>query len=610
MDANQTQNDDRLWDALARWEELYQQGQDTSAEELCRDCPELVDMLKDRIWALKRTAWLTKKADDEGPPPEVAGDQTPKRLGEYELLERIGVGGGGQVFKAVHRRMERTVAVKLLPATSPRCHDEVKAAAQLIHPNVVTAFDAGEQDGLPFLVMEYVEGTDLARHVEQNGPLTVEQAIRCIKQAAEGLNHAHERGIIHRDVKPANLLLAQDGAAKVLDLGLALASQHGQAAGTPSFMAPEQALAPDQADHRADVYALGCTLYFLLTGKPPFPGTTVIQNVVAHREAAPPSLRQVRPEVPAALDAVFLRMVAKQPQDRYQSMKELIVALERVGTRRRWQGLVAIGIITLLLVGLVPFVLSRSGDHASTTAAHNATKDRETAAWALEVGGKITVVPASGGGEVAVNKAADLPAESFRITAIDLTATEVKDADLDRVQALADLAVLRLNRTTISDAGLEKLHDLPQLAMLELVETQITDEGLKHLPPSLTWLTLDGTLVTDAGLPYLEALPHLRELRLNRLRITDDGLARLGTLTGLRLLELYECGVTDAAMKHVGKLKNLTWLMLSGTRLTDAGLAELKDLAGLRNLFLARTEVTEAGIKDFQAARPFCKVGR
>jgi serine/threonine protein kinase len=165
---NKTESDERLWDALARWEQLYQQGQDTPAEELCQECPDLLDKLKDRIWALKRTAWLTKSAEEEEPArPQGTSDQTPKTLGEYDVLEPLGAGGMGQVFKAVHRRMERTVVLKLLPRSSPeaaqRFQEEVKAAAKLTHPNVVTAFDASEQDGIPFLVMEFVEGTDLHR---------------------------------------------------------------------------------------------------------------------------------------------------------------------------------------------------------------------------------------------------------------------------------------------------------------------------------------------------------------------------------------------------------------------------------------------------------------
>ena len=398
-------------------------------------------------------------------------------------------------------------------------------------------------------------------------------------------------------------------------------------------MAPEQALAPEQADHRADIYALGCTLYFLLTGKPPFAGTTVIQNVVAHREAAMPSLRQARTDVPAALDAVFLRMVAKKPADRYQSMADVILALERASRKGR-QGIIAIGLVALALVGLVAFAFSRFGKPTSgpqvvanvtvtqpipmqTTKrrviptallVNDPTQDRRVAEMVLGRGGKVTIT--SKGNLVRVTAAGDLPAEPFRLREIDLIATEVKDADLECVEGLPDLSALRLNHTSISDRGFAHLQNLPSLRLLEVVETRITDDGLKHLAnlPSVTWLTLESTFVTDAGLPHLKALPQLRQLRLNRLRLTDQGLVHLEGLTGLRLLEIYETGVTDAGMSSVKKLKNLTWLNLVGTKLTDAGLADLEDLEGLRHLIVARTQVTEAGVKVFQTARPFCKV--
>jgi serine/threonine-protein kinase len=631
-------NDERLWDALARWEELFQEGQDVPAEELCRECPDLVELLKDRIWALKRTAWLTRKTDFAEPrPPEVAGDFTPRTMGEYDLIERIGMGGMGQVFKAVHRRMARTVAVKLLPSTSAdssrRFQDEVRAAAKLIHPNIVHAYDAGEADGIPFLVMEFVEGIDLARYVQQHGPMSVELAVNCIRQAAQGLRYAHERGIIHRDIKPANILLGTDGTVKVLDLGLARygAAEKDVAMGTPSFMAPEQALAPDEADHRADIYALGCTLFFLLTGKPPFDGATVIQNVVAHREGAVPSVKQARPEVPATLDAVFRRMVVKRPEDRFQTMAEVVAALERpTGRRGGWPLFGLLGMFLVLLgVRLVPGLVVAEDQRAAPSAVQptptaiptkpeaplpsvTGPADRETAEWVLRVGGTLTIVNAPGTGAVAIKTVEELPSNRFFVKHIDLTDTKVDDDDLARIHDLPELDLLRLNRLSITDKGFRHLTRLPQLSVLELVEARITDQGLRHLKnlPSLTWLTLDSTFVTDAGLVHLQSLPKLRILRLNRLRITDQGLSQLEPLTGLRLLELYECNVSDAGMKHIQKLNNLTWLFLSRTKVTDVGLADLKELEGLRNLFVAQTQVTDEGVKNFQAARPFCTVMR
>jgi serine/threonine protein kinase len=271
-------------------------------------------------------------------------------LGEYVVLDRIGAGGMGEVFRARHRTMERIVALKVLPPKEVSSPDSVKrfirearAAARLIHPNIVTAFDAGEYQGTYYLVMQYVDGQDLAHLVKQHGPLAVDQAVDCTLQAARGLAHAHGQGVIHRDIKPGNLLLDKSGTVKILDMGLArveLAAGEPDAAGgdrltascqvmgTCDYMAPEQAEDTHAADHRADIYSLGCTLYRLLAGRAPYQGDTLIKILLAHREAPIPSLRAVRADVPDALDAVCQKMLAKRPEDRYQSMTEVIAALE------------------------------------------------------------------------------------------------------------------------------------------------------------------------------------------------------------------------------------------------------------------------------------------
>jgi WD40 repeat protein len=328
--------DDPLWDLLARWEESYRQGQDVPAGDLCPDCPALAARLADLIDSLKRMDWLLK------PPDEAEGRALawPADFGEYTVLEQIGVGGMGHVYKALHRRMDRTVALKLLPVADPnllrRFGEEVRSAARLHHPNVVTAYDAGEYDGRPFLVMEYVEGNDLLRHVQERGPLPVTAAVDAVAQAAKGLGYAHDKGLVHGDVKPANLLGGVDGTVKVLDLGLARVRSTDAGgepvAGTVDYLAPEQTSETRRADPRADVYSLGCTLFFLLTGRPVFEAQTIIQKVVAHRESPAPPLHQARPEAGDRLDAVFRRMVAKRPEDRYQSMSEVVEALE--GWRR------------------------------------------------------------------------------------------------------------------------------------------------------------------------------------------------------------------------------------------------------------------------------------
>jgi serine/threonine protein kinase/Leucine-rich repeat (LRR) protein len=265
-------------------------------------------------------------------------------LGNYTILDKIGAGGMGQVFKAEHRRMHRVVAIKVLPrnvtkdaAAIARFQREVEAAAKLEHPNIVTAYDADEAGGVHFLVMQYVEGSDLSALVKKNGPVAVAKAVNYILQAARGLEFAHGEGVVHRDIKPANLLVDKKGTVKILDMGLARISTGDDAAtqaeltgtgavlGTVDYMAPEQALSTKHADARADIYSLGCSLHYLIAGHAAYDGDTLIAKLLAHREKPIPSLGA---DVPPGLQAVFDKMVAKKIEDRYQTMSEVVAAME------------------------------------------------------------------------------------------------------------------------------------------------------------------------------------------------------------------------------------------------------------------------------------------
>jgi alpha-galactosidase len=268
-------------------------------------------------------------------------------VGNYVMLDKLGEGGMGQVYKARHRKMERVVALKMLPSSATKVPDavkrferEAKAAAKLVHPNIVTAYDADEHNGVYFLVMEFVDGQDLSALVKRDGSLRVGQAVDCVVQAARGLEYAHRQGVIHRDIKPSNLLLDHSGTVKILDMGLARMegtvggkddglTLSGSVMGTLDYMAPEQALDTHDANAKSDIYSLGCTLHYLLTGQSPYHGDTVAKKLLAHREEPVPSLRAVRSDVPEWLDKVFQRMLAKKPADRPQTMSEAIGELQQ-----------------------------------------------------------------------------------------------------------------------------------------------------------------------------------------------------------------------------------------------------------------------------------------
>jgi serine/threonine protein kinase/FixJ family two-component response regulator len=281
-------------------------------------------------------------------------------IGNYQVLDRLGAGGMGTVYKARHRRMKRVVALKVLSRRVgqserfvQRFQREVEAVARLSHPNIVMAHDADEAEIGHFLVMEFVNGRDLATQVQQHGPLPLREAVECIAQAARGLGYAHGQGIIHRDIKPANLLRDVNGAVKVADLGLArfneksgqlpeemsALTQAGTIMGTVDYMSPEQALGLTTIDHRTDIYSLGCTLHYLLLGRPPYQGPSMMATLLQHREGPIPSLGAARGEVPPALEQVFRRMAAKKPEERFASMAEVVGALETLalGTGPRTQ---------------------------------------------------------------------------------------------------------------------------------------------------------------------------------------------------------------------------------------------------------------------------------
>ena len=266
-------------------------------------------------------------------------------LGQYVLMDRLGEGGMGEVFKAKHRRMNRDVALKVIRKERLASTDairrfgrEIQAAAQLAHENIVMAYDADQAGDRHFFAMEFVEGTNLAKLVKDKGPLPIAQACDCIRQAALGLEHAFERGMVHRDIKPSNLLLGKNNVLKILDMGLARLqespdrevesriTQEGLIVGTPDYLSPEQARNSRTADIRADIYSLGCTFFYLLCAHPPYQGGTPTEKMLRHTTDPTPNL--TRPDASPALEAIVQRMMAKRMEDRFQTPAEIAYALQ------------------------------------------------------------------------------------------------------------------------------------------------------------------------------------------------------------------------------------------------------------------------------------------
>jgi tRNA A-37 threonylcarbamoyl transferase component Bud32 len=436
----------------------------------------------------------------------------------YRVGELLGIGGMGTVYKAEHLLMERPVALKVLnrelidkPATIERFRREVRAAARLTHPNIVAAFDAEQAEEVHFLVMEYVEGVSLARRIAEDGPLTVAQACDYVRQAALGLQHAHECGMVHRDIKPQNLMLTPSGQVKILDFGLArfvlesvpagamLGAEGGASAsaspegkvksltqtgivmGTPDYIAPEQARDSHLADIKADIYSLGCTFYHLLAGHPPFPEGNAVEKVKAHLKQPPRPLGDLRPDVPPELVRIVEHMMAKDAAQRFQSPADVAAALAPFLTappkpprRKKWLALAAgFCFVAALLAGVIIYVQTDKGTIVIET-------NDPTIAVMIEKAGGVKIVDQANNREYRLRPGEqDVPRGDYKIEVTDalagldfqVTKFELKRGKEVRLSAklvakgegkIQDTA-LKLNERKLAKERLETLKDIAAL---------------------------------------------------------------------------------------------------------------------------------------------------
>ena len=568
--------------------------------------------------------------------PEFTAQQpAPDHIGPYQVVAKLGDGGMGSVYKAVHTKLKRVVAIKVLPTF--RAHDatavarferEMLAVGNLHHRNIVAATDAGEAGGMHYLVMEYVDGVDLSTLVRRVGPLAVADACEIVRQAATGLKEAHQRGIVHRDVKPSNLILVEadprqsDAMVKVLDFGLArLALDHadneltnaGQIMGTLKYMAPEQCSNSRDVDARADVYSLGATLYRLLSGESPFSSArfdSPLALVAALANEEPARLSSLRSELPERLVAVVGRMMAKQPSERYGSADEVIAelahwsqgadlaaVLESARCTEAGHGAGAKGVAQAFAVAAKP-VASR--------AAHGQTPLRKLW-WGIGI-------------------LAALAAIGWLASFLSLpVATESpfgaeKDALFARSQHVAEwLSTLNAGFGVLTEQGqyLEVAAGDPlpssrfELQNFDLNRQQKLQDGDLARLRGLSSLRLIGasyTSIGDDGLLRIGSLPLLTSLFLVDTQVSDRGLAALDGFPQLSTLFLANTRITDTGLKQVGKCQRLNDLSLQGCNISDAGLVYLRGLTYLKSLDLLNTQVTFQGIADLEATLPNCSI--
>ncbi|QDU39329.1 Serine/threonine-protein kinase PrkC [Maioricimonas rarisocia] len=594
-------------------------------------------------------------------------DDRPEYIGRfdgYPIIDCIGSGGMGIVLKAFDPSLNRVVAIKVLAPplaasvnARKRFLREARAAAAVSHDHVITIHAVNSDGALPYLVTEFVEGVSLADKLNAEGPLPVNEILRIARQTASGLAAAHAQGLIHRDIKPGNILL-ENGVqrVKITDFGLARAANDssvtrtGDVVGTPQFMAPEQARG-EPLDCRADLFSLGSVMYAMCTGESPFRTDSVTGTIRRVCDEQPRSISELNPDIPAWLIDIVDRLHAKAPEDRYESASEVeelltarlaeiqrgatvlmpasrrvrrfrLPARPRAGTPR----FAVLALIVVVAAGIIwwfPVANDTPGnstDAVSQTNMNSATgparsisppnearvnAEREVARWTLARNGEVKLFEHG-----RVTRQSQLPETSFQIQGIHLWHRGVKDRDARRFLELSRLQALDLRGNQLTDDSIPILGELTSLRWLYLGKMRISDANLECLNrlTKVEALALDGTSITDDGVTKLRGLAHLRELLVGSTAITDRSLQHLADWSSLVRLDLFGTDITDAGLQHLDELVNLKYLILQQTAVTDEGLEHLKSLPALKELNLKQTAVTNEGVAAFRDVRPDCTV--
>lgn len=546
---------------------------------------------------------------------------------DLEFLEVIGSGANGVIYKVRHPLLDKVVAVKMLHShlvsdqAVMRFHREAKSASNLSHPNIIIIHDFGvSKHGQPFMIMDYVEGQTLADFIDKNGPMPVAIGIPIFTQLCDALQHAHDKGVLHRDIKPNNMMLTdldrEIPTLKILDFGLAKVihpdgkeSKHltrtGETVGSPLYMSPEQCQGID-LDRRSDIYSFGCVIYECLTGSPPHVGDTAVTTMFKHLNDAPPSLKEgsLGVDFGDQLEEIVATMLAKEPDDRFQQMRDVKQALlafyqgstrPSISTANRAKakeidassvepteelklvkkqktftltstqvGLIGLAIVVSFAVGITLPALFKK-----VPTAPESKPIKETFTDEIKL-------PANA--PIDENRQSDDDVDRYvrknpNTKKADLHGANLTDKGISHLQKLKDLESLNISLSKVTDQGLKNLSKL-KLRQLFVGENDITDKGLSSLPASLEFLSL-------------EKLP----------QVTDDGLTNLRHLKNLKILSLKNNPqLTDKGIMHLSDLKALTYLDLEGTRPTAAWYPKLARIKNLMTVNLANTQIASEGI--------------
>ncbi|MEM7454205.1 MAG: protein kinase [Planctomycetota bacterium] len=686
----------KIDELLVDWEIARQEGRDLSPEQLCAQCPELIDELKLRLRELSSTSWLfdetmfpgesgietfidrelqspqqlieavitsgllndpaIERLKNEIATPEflagasveelgkkiveaglltawqtavLAGrEQGPLKLDRYLVLDKIGAGGMGVVYRARHTSMNREVALKVLPGQFVASDDrrarffrEIKAVSQVSHPNIVTAYDSHEEDDNCFLAMELIDGDDLAEVIRESGPMPSEQAIEIMLDTCSAVEAAHDAGIVHRDIKPSNILLSNEGTAKLLDLGLARWKQQsidesfsesdltgtGMPMGTISYMSPEQALDASTAGVASDIYSLGCTWYYLLTGKPPFDGRGPVQTLMAHRETPVDEILDEH-DFDQQVRNCLARMLAKNPAERFSSVREIRNVLEslRAGTdvdiqvpapaasQKKPTRLIPWLAASAGLIGLLigTWLLFQGGNDNPSGPGEQTSSQKDVARWILNEGGYVTAETEFGREEI--DDLSALPAGSISVREAYLP-DGLTEKQLGIISDLPDLELLSMDSCNFNTVDPEAIGKMPSLKQLALYDCRLSakfwDALLKNT--DLSSLALSGCSVTVDDVETICRLGSLRNLSLNNNELDNSIFEHLPALKNLETLDIAYSNIDVAeTIRFIADWQRIRILNLSGNPVADD---EFEDLPVARSLKAIQLDYTYAG---------------